>query len=344
MPAAKLWIALAGALALGTTTAHAADLTPVKIGISNSGSDVTIFIAQKRGYFREEGLDATTVGFDSGARMIPVLGTGELDVGAGSASAGLFNAVARGIKIQIVSGNGSAPPGYGHQILIVRKDHVDGGRYKTFADLKGMKVALPAAGVSATATINEALKKGGLSYKDIEPVYLGYPNHVIALSNGRIDAGLTTEPAATQAVQLGAAVKITTNDTYYPNADTSHILYSALFAERRPDAARKFMRAFIRAARFYNDALKGGKLAGPNAEEVIAILTEFTPLKDANIYRAISPQGCNPDGRLNLASLKTDFEFYASQGWIEGTVTPEQAVNTTFADAARGELGPYVPR
>ena len=70
MPAAKLWIALAGALALGTTTAHAADLTPVKIGISNSGSDVTIFIAQKRGYFREEGLDATTVGFDSGARMI----------------------------------------------------------------------------------------------------------------------------------------------------------------------------------------------------------------------------------------------------------------------------------
>ena len=77
---------------------------------------------------------------------------------------------------------------------------------------------------------------------------------------------------------------------------------------------------------------------------MIAILTEFTPLKDAAVYRAISPQGCHPDARLNLASLKSDFEFYAQQGWIEGTVTPEQAVNTSFAAAARGELGPYVPR
>ena len=41
------------------------------------------------------------------------------------------------------------------------------------------------------------------------------------------------------------------------------------------------MRAYIKAVREYNDALKDGRIAGPNAEEVIAILTEHTFIKDA---------------------------------------------------------------
>ena len=44
--------------------------------------------------------------------------------------------------------------------------------------------------------------------------------------------------------------------------------------------AQKFINAYIRAVRDYNDAFKGGRLAGPNAEEIIAILTEYTEIKD----------------------------------------------------------------
>ena len=43
-------------------------------------------------------------------QMIAPLGSGDIDVATGSASATLFNAVARGIPIQIVSGNGNARP------------------------------------------------------------------------------------------------------------------------------------------------------------------------------------------------------------------------------------------
>lgn len=334
-----LIIAVCSAFAIIASPASAAD--KVNIAISNSTADFAILIAMKKGYFTEENLDVNGIVFDSGGKMIAPLGTGEIDVATGSASATLFNAVARGIKIQVVSGNGNARPGYGHQILIVRKQHADSGRFKTFADLKGMKVALPGPGTGATSTINQGLKTVGLTFKDIEPVYLAYPLHVTALSNGAIDAGLTTEPAATYAVQQGIAVRVTSNDTYYPNSDATHIIFSNVFSEKRPDVGRRFMRAFIKGMRFYDGALKDDGLKGRNADEVISILTSSTNLKDPAIYRIMNTQGSNPDARLNRESLRTDFEFYRTQGWIEGKVDFESAVNTSAADQALKELGPY---
>jgi len=94
--------------------------------------------------------------------MIAPLGTGELDVGGGTVSAGFYNAVGRGILMKIVADQASIKPGYGYSSLMVRKDLVDSGRYKSFADLKGMKVAIGAPGTGTASALNEALKKGGL--------------------------------------------------------------------------------------------------------------------------------------------------------------------------------------
>ena len=63
--------------------------------------------------------------------MVAPLGTGQLDAGAGSASAGLYNAVARGIKIKIVADKASSAPGYGATKILVRKDR---GRQRTLQD------------------------------------------------------------------------------------------------------------------------------------------------------------------------------------------------------------------
>jgi NitT/TauT family transport system substrate-binding protein len=332
-------IALA-ALALASP-ARAAD--KVNIAISNSTADFAILIAMKRGYFAEEGIEPNPTVFDSGGKMMAPLGSGEIDVATGSANATLYNAVARGIGIKIVSGNGNAAPGYGHQILIVRKQLVDSGRYKTMADLKGMKIALPGAGTGATSTLNQGLKTAGLTYKDIEPIYLAYPNHVTALANGAIDAAFATEPSATYAVRQGYAVKIASSDQFYPWSDATHIVYSSIFADKKPDAGRRFMRAFMKAMRFYDGALADGGLKGPNADAVIDVLTEFTELKDRALYKTMNTQGSNPDAKLNVDSLKTDFAFFKEQGWIEGDISdPMKTVDASFAEKARGELGAYV--
>jgi NitT/TauT family transport system substrate-binding protein len=332
--------ALLCALSAATGMAAAQAIT---VGVTSSTSDAPIFIADKKGYFRDEGLDVKVVNFRSAADMVAPLGAGQIEAGAGSASAGLYNAVARGIKIKIVADKASSAPGYGATKILVRKDHVESGRYRELKDLKGMKFAMNAPGVSNTSTLNTLLKSAGLQYADVETVDMPLPDHVAALKNKSVDASASVEPGPALAVRNGDAVVIKSDDEVLPNHQIAVLLYSEDFAAKQPAAARAFMRAYIRAVRFYNGALTSGRLDGPNADEVIAILADATPIKSREIYKLITPTGMNPDGRVNKESLAYDLAFYAEQGLVKGAVNLDDAVDGSFVDAALKELGPYRP-
>lgn len=341
----KLFPTLA-ALVLAVTAlgAQAADeLTVLRVGITSASSDVVFFIADKKGYFKQEGLAVKFTPFDSAAKMVAPLGAGQLDIGGGSASAGLYNAVLRGIDIKIVADKGSTPPGYGFQPLLVRKDLVESGRYKSLKDLKGMKIAGSAPGSASTSTLNEALKSVKLDPDDVKRVFMAFPQHVMALQNKAVDAALTTEPSATRAVQSGAAVRVMGDDVIYPNHQLAVVFYAGAFIKSDPESAKRFMRAYLRAARDYNAGLKDGKIAGPNAPEVISILTEYTSIKDPAVYRAITPQGISPDGKVHEASLKNDLQYFKDVGLVKGKVSVEQVLDHSFVDAALKDLGPYKP-
>src|SRR6478735_3779845 len=199
--------ALLSGLALDAARAPADAAEQVKIGISRTISDAGYYMADAMGFFRDEGIDVSITGFNSAAQMIAPLGTGELDVGGGTVSAGFYNAVGRGILMKIVADQASIKPGYGYSSLMVRKDLVDSGRYKSFADLKGMKVAIGAPGTGTASALNEALKKGGLKYSDVDVVYIGFPEHLPTYKNKGIDASITNEPTMTRAIEDGVAVR-----------------------------------------------------------------------------------------------------------------------------------------
>ena len=246
----------------------------------------------------------------------------------------------RGVRIRIVADKASSPPGYGATKILVRKDLADSGQFKSPKDFKGMKFAMNAPGVSNTATLNALLKSAGLLYSDVETVNLPFPDHVAALKNKGVDASASVEPGPTIAIKNGFAVLVKSDDQIIPNHQIAVLLYSEKFANNA-DAAKRFMRAYIRAVRFYNGALKDGHMAGPNADDVISILTAATAVKDPAIYKAITPTGMNPDGRVNVQSLKDDLAFYTEQGLIKGNVNLDQLVDHSFVDAVLRELGTY---
>lgn len=332
---------LALALVLGLSSpmgAHAQ--TEVRVGTLGAISDAPIFIADKKGFFKEEGLDVKMTVFQSAATMVAPLGAGQLDVGAGSPSAGMYNAVARKINVRIVADKAQSTPGFGATKLLVRKDLVDSGRFKTLADLKGLKVAMNAPGVSNTAMLNVMLTSVGLKYSDVETLNMSFPDHLLALRNKAVDAGATIEPIATLAVQGGHAVEIMRDDQIYPNHQIATLIYAEDFAARR-EVALRFMKAYIRGIRFYNKALKDGRLAGETADEVIAILTQYTSVKNADLLRQITPTGMDPDGKVNVESLQRDVDFYTSQGLVQGKVEVKSIVDASFAEEAVKALGPF---
>src|SRR3984893_16863737 len=256
----------------------------------------------------------------------------------------LYNAVGRGIAMKIVADQASIRPGYGFSSLLVRKDHVDSGRYKGYGDLKGMKVAVGAPGTGSASALNEALKQGGLKFSDVDVVYLGFPEHLPAYKNKGIDASITNEPTMRRAIEQGAAVRVAGNDVIYPRQQTAVMFFSDHFITNKRALAEGFMRAYIRGVRIYNDALKDGRLAGPRANDVTPILTRYTAIKDESLFRRIVPSWVDPNGEVDATSLKKDLDFFRELGLIEKKdISVDAVVDSSFAKAAVAKLGPYQP-
>ncbi len=302
-------------------------------------TDLPFFIGEKRGYFRDEGLEMNFVNFDSAVRMIAPLASGDLDAAAGGPSAGLYNAIARNIGMRIVADKSRAALGRYSQILLVRKELIASGRVKTLGDLKGLKIASAAPGSSAMGTLNRIYQQTGMKESDIERVYMGFPQQIIALQNGAADVAFPTEPFASEAVRRGFAVAFMTDDQIYPDHQMSVMLYADRFRTQRKDAGLRFMRAYLRSVRAQNDSLVDGKLTGKDAEEFLTLIAENTSVKDKAFLRTLTMSYQDDDGRPNVDSLKEDFEVFRKEGLIEGKISVDDALDPWFAETAAKQLG-----
>jgi NitT/TauT family transport system substrate-binding protein len=314
----------------------------VTVATARTISDAGLYMAAFQGWFKDEGIDLDLIGFDSSTKMIAPLGVGDLDVGGGTVSAGLYNAVSRGIKIRIVADKGSIKPGYAFGALMVRKDLVESGRYKDYKDLKGMKVAVIGNGTSNSSALNEALKRGGHRFEDAESIELAFPQMIAALRNKAIDAAMMTEPSITGAVDSGVAVKVADYNDFYPGQQTSVLLYSEKFMTQRRETAQKFMRAYVKGLRFYYAALKDGRIAGENAEKVIDILTKNTGIRDPAVYRKLAPSGIDPDGRIATSSLRNDLAFFKRLKLVDNPdITVDDIMDQSFVDNVIKDIGAW---
>jgi NitT/TauT family transport system substrate-binding protein len=194
------------------------------------------------------------------------------------------------------------------------------------------------------AVLDEALRKVGLTVADVDVTLLSMPQQVAALATGAIDASFLPEPFLGSSVKSGIGASVTPVSKLRDNDVTGVIIYSDVLIDKRPDVARRITKAYIRGLRDYVDALKDARLAGPGAEEVIDIISRYSIVKDKNVLRSIIPHFVDPDGKLDLESLRTDWAYYRAQNLIKATVTVDQLIDMRWVDAALKELGPYKPK
>lgn len=337
-------IALGASALVGTPRRSRAATAQVKVAIAGTFAEAPLYIAEAKGYYREQDLAIEYIPIASGAQMVAPLGTDQIDIGAGAPSAGLYNAIGRGIGIRIVADRSQNSPGYGFTTLLVRKQLVDEGRVRTLKDLKGLRVAEVAKGTVSFCTLVAALKAGGLTYQDVQEIFLNFPDQFVAFQNGAIDAAITVEPIVTKAVAAGIAVRFGSVDRLYPHQEIGTILYSAQFIRERRELGQRFMVAYIKAVRDYYAALKDGHLTGPGAGEVLDTLIKYTDIKDRALYQAVTPSWIDPNARVNLPSLQRDFQTFKEANMIIGRVTLEDAVDQSVVEGALKVAGLYKRR
>jgi NitT/TauT family transport system substrate-binding protein len=307
-------------------------------------------VAMERGYFQEEGIEldptrATTFGDELG----PLAG-GTLDVGwASAADPGLLNALARGVGIRFVGCLSSLQStGQGSNIagLAVRQDHVDGGRYRAPADLKGFTVALPGTpGNLSDYQMEVWLARGGLTPADYTREQLPIPDILPALGNKRVDAGYLANPFAFLVKQRGVATVVEHSTTVFPEGSCAQsIIVSESFAAQQPEAVRRYVTAWLRGQRDYYRTIEQGEGApGP----ILELLTRYTALQDLGLYEAMmKDNGLNhvdPNGGAPLQRMIPDVapyqEYFVRFGHLPQPVDLAPFVDSAFLDYALQRLG-----
>jgi NitT/TauT family transport system substrate-binding protein len=311
----------------------------LKLGLPHLLADVGFFVAQDRGYFAEEGLEVEFVRTPSLNEVIPAVSTGEMDAASGGIGAALFNAVARGLPMKMVADRGTLGPGSGYMSLVIRKDLLESGQVRDFADLRGLTIAASSAGAITELVTVKAAERGGLRPADVKVVYLGIGDTPAALVNRSIDGAMALEPNVTLIVNQGSGDVFRTTNDIVPNLTVGVVMYADNFIRAKPEAARRFMVAYLRGIRDFNDAFFRQPPRG--RAEVIAALVNHTGVRDPQVYETMTMPGLSPDGGINLASIADAQQWWHEQGQVREPVDVAQLWDGSYLDHARARLGHY---
>lgn len=311
----------------------------VRMGEISSASDSGIYVALQKGYFAQQGIEIEFVPFDSAAKMVPALATGQLDIGSGAPGAGFFNSIARGIEILIVADKGAVTPKQSYMAWVARKELVEKGALKQPKDLKGLKVGLPATGITPHVELGKLLESGGLTEKDVEIKLLPFNQVIAALQSGGVDVSALIEPFVTKAEELKVGARWKSSGDVYPNHQVAAIFYAPSFVQKHPDAAKDFMVAYLKGVRDYNDAFVKGDAR--KRAEVIEILAQSTPVKDKPLYDKMQMPYLNPNGYVNVQSIKADQDWFVKMGLVTKPIDVDKIIDHSFVQAAIKELGEY---
>src|SRR5262245_48366326 len=240
------------------TVAAQGSASPVRIGTLGILGDAPFYIAVDRGYFIQQGLAPTLERFDTGGQMVAPLAAGQLDAGAGTAAASLFNAIGGGLPLRIVADNERVAPGMSHLALEARPNLAPGGSLRDYADLRGRAIGVNARGGGVEIQLEHALARGNLTLADVDVQVVPFPDMTQALANRSLDLAITIEPFLTLGVVHGDYQVFRPVGDFYPDQQVAVLLYGPQFAAQG-DAPRRFMVAYLQGLRDFDDAFARGQ-------------------------------------------------------------------------------------
>ena len=335
----------------GASSAPATSAAPpppplqLKAGTQRLSSDVVLYTAQERGYFAEQGIEVEFTDITTGGEAIPPLATGQLDVSVGAVNPGLFNAIQRGVDLKLVSTKGATGPDpsspfAGGISFVLGTEVAASGAIRDYADLRGRPIAISTRGSALEVILDKALHRGGLTLDDVDIKTLGYPDMLPALANRHVDAAIELEPFVAQGAGKGVLVPWKNSVEIHPGQQAAAILYGPSILQMGDNAGNRFMVAYVRGLRDYNDAFGPKRL---NRADMVNILIRNTQLKDPALYDQMGLTYLNPDCYLNLETMATDVDWYFEHGYIARKPDVTQLVDHSFCDYALQQLGRYQP-
>ncbi len=221
-------------LSIFTTTTHAADKIRISIG-NLSGQFMTFPLAHKRGFLKEEGIDAEIIRVTGGATGA-AMSSGDLDYGTGMTLGGAIS----GLPVKVVACFVPAPV-----LAMVARPEI-----KSVQELRGKTIGISTFAGGSIFAARLMGKHFGLDPdKDMKFVAVGaVESRFIRLTQGLIDAAVLAPPLDTEAKKLGFNVLVRAEDILiFPETG---LVAGIKKIQEKPDEIKRVIKAGIKANRY----------------------------------------------------------------------------------------------
>jgi ABC-type nitrate/sulfonate/bicarbonate transport system substrate-binding protein len=151
-----------------------------------------------------------------------------------------------------------------------------------------------------------------------------FPDAIIAMANGVLDASLLNEPYAVQGEQAGTLVRLA--EDFIDDFQVTAVYFDATFFDSHRPAVEAFLAAYLRGAR----DLEGD---GYRTPENLAILEKYTKIPAATIAASRVPYH-DPEGRIHVDDFQKLNDFFVAQG-VAPALDMSTIVDLSVAEAAR---------
>lgn len=284
----------------------------IRIGVLPFSESLAAIIADKQGFFKEEGLQAEFTRFDSAAISVPVLQSGRIDI-ALSSTVSTFQAIEQGLDAIVLSPGAvvraKAPDTT--TALIARK-----GTVKSLKELEGKRVAVNVLNSTAWVHAVAALDKAGVDRTKVRFSEVAFPQMNDPLLNGQLDAIVQVEPFRSALMATGNAEILSwTYVESAPNTDVTQYIALAPWVSKNRATAAKVQRALAKGARF----------AEANEAATRDINQQFTNLNPALKDKVLLPR---LGSAINLAEMNVTMQMMIRYGLLKAPIDLSKRIFT----------------
>ena len=335
-----LALAIASFYFLGNRDAQTADMVRVSDGPFVSGGGY--YVAREKGYFQKLGIEIQHREFMDGSLAVPAIVSGELDIAAMTAAAGLFNSVAKGAPLVIILDRGNNRQGFGYTVTNVTQEMYDQGvrSLTDFGKLRGKRVGVGALGSINQYNVALALAKAGLDpAKDVQwTVNVPQPDLMKMLGQKQVDVTDLAYQFGFFAQNNKWGPMIATGDEVAPGTAIAAFAVRKDYLQKNRDVVVRWAMAYLQGVKEFNAAA----VAPDKHTDVVDILARTTALNKPELIKAIAPHWSyvNEDGAPPVDSIMTMQEFWSGKDFhfVEQKVSREQLFDLSVANDAKARL------
>jgi NitT/TauT family transport system substrate-binding protein len=223
----------------GGTSLEKTSLTVAALPIVD---DAPLFLAIRKGYFRQQGLTVTPKIIAQSTLALPDLLHGSVDIVGGGNYVSYFGGQAKGtfdLRV-LVAGAACRPGSFG--VVAMPSSHIT-----TAAGLAGKTIAVNLTSNIQTLMTNVQLKAAGVSPSSVKYVAIPFPDMGAALKAGRVAAISAVEPFLSGAETAGARQVVSDCAGATANLPLSGYFATAAWTQKYPRTAAAFQRAMAKA-------------------------------------------------------------------------------------------------